>query len=61
MESYAARDITCEQALATRRMLLKDAADEEALVLAFDFQFRGLGHVGRKHDAWQWQPITAIG
>jgi glyoxylase-like metal-dependent hydrolase (beta-lactamase superfamily II) len=58
---YAAVDFAPEQAVATRRGLLKSAVDSRALVLAFHFPFPGLGHVGRKGDAWQWQPIDAAG
>jgi glyoxylase-like metal-dependent hydrolase (beta-lactamase superfamily II) len=56
-EWCAGTDFSPQQVLATRRRLLKRAADEKALVLAFHFPFPGLGHVVRKGKAWQWQPV----
>ena len=56
-EWHAAVDFAPEQVIATRRRLLKRAAVERALVLAFHFPFPGLGYVVQKEDAWQWQPI----
>ena len=60
-EWYAAVDFAPEQVVATRRGLLKRAAAEKALVLAFHFPFPGLGHVSQRGDTWQWQPISTIG
>lgn len=60
-EWYAAVDLAPEQVVSTRRRLLNKAAKEKALVLAFHFQFPGLGHVNQKDDTWQWQPISEIG
>ncbi len=53
---YAAVDLDPEQVEATRRRILAKAANEKALVIAFHFQFPGLGHIIPKGDAWQWQP-----
>ena len=58
---YSAVDFAPEQVVATRRGLLKRAAAEKALVLAFHFPFPGLGHVSQSGDTWQWQPISTIG
>ncbi len=60
-EWYSAVDFAPEQVVATRRRLLKRAADEKALVLAFHFPFPGLGHVSQKENTWQWQPISTTG
>jgi len=60
-EWYSAVDFAPEQVVATRRGLLKRAAAEKALVLAFHFPFPGLGHVSQSGDTWQWQPISTIG
>jgi len=57
-EWCAAVDFTPEQVVATRRQLLKRAATEKALVLAFHFPFPGLGRVTKGREAWQWQPIN---
>ena len=56
-EWCAGTDFSPQQVVATRRRLLKRAATEKALVLAFHFPFPGLGHVMRKGEAWRWQPI----
>jgi glyoxylase-like metal-dependent hydrolase (beta-lactamase superfamily II) len=56
-EWCAGTDFSPQQVVATRRRLLKRAATENALVLAFHFPFPGLGHVVRKGKAWQWQPV----
>jgi len=56
-EWYPATELLPEQVVSTRRRLLKRAADEKALVLAFHFPFPGLGHVVRKGKTWQWQPV----
>jgi len=60
-EWYSAVDFAPEQMVATRRGLLKRAAADKALVLAFHFPFPGLGHVSQSGDTWQWQPISTIG
>jgi glyoxylase-like metal-dependent hydrolase (beta-lactamase superfamily II) len=58
---YSVVDVAPDQALASRRRLLEWAVAENALVQAFHFPFPGLGHVIRKGDAWQWQPIGGEG
>jgi glyoxylase-like metal-dependent hydrolase (beta-lactamase superfamily II) len=61
LEWYAAVDLIPEQVAATRRNILNRAATERALVLAFHFPFPGLGHIVKKGDVWQWQPVEATG
>jgi len=56
-EWHAVVDFAPEQVVATRRRLLNRAAADRALVLAFHFPFPGLGHIVRKGQAWQWQPV----
>ena len=60
-EWHAAVDLDPRQVVETRRTLLNRAAAEKSLVLAFHFPFPGLGHVVRKDEAWQWQPIETTG
>ena len=43
----------------TRRMLLSRAAAEHAPILAYHFDFPGLGYVQQGPEAWKWQPIAA--
>jgi len=57
-EWHAAVDFDPRQVQATRRRILKRAATEKALVLAFHFPFPGLGHVSQSRDIWQWEPIS---
>jgi glyoxylase-like metal-dependent hydrolase (beta-lactamase superfamily II) len=59
-EWCAGTDFSPQQVVATRRRLLKRATTQNALVLAFHFPFPGLGHVMRKGEAWQWQPISTM-
>ncbi len=59
-EWCAGTDFSPQQVVATRRRLLKRAATENALVLAFHFPFPGLGHVSQRGDTWQWQPISTM-
>lgn len=54
---YPAFDLVPEQAIATKRLLLDRAVAENALVFACHFPFPGLGHVIKKGEGWQWQPI----
>jgi glyoxylase-like metal-dependent hydrolase (beta-lactamase superfamily II) len=56
-EWYAAVDFAPREVVTTRCQLLSRAATEKALVLAFHFPFPGLGHVVRKGERWQWQPL----
>jgi glyoxylase-like metal-dependent hydrolase (beta-lactamase superfamily II) len=57
-EWCAAVDLVLDQTTATRRKLLKMAASEKSLVMAFHFRFPGLGRVTTRGDAWQWQPAV---
>ena len=57
-EWCAVVDFAPDQVLATRHRLLKRAAEEKALVLAFHFPFPGLGHILPKGDGWEWQPVA---
>ena len=50
-------DLNSKQLEATRRKLLKRAASEKALVLAFHFSFPGMGHIVEKGEQWEWRPI----
>lgn len=54
---HATVDYSPEEVEKTRRKLFKQAAEWNALVLAFHFSFPGLGHIVREEDQWQWQPI----
>ena len=56
-EWCASTDFIPDQVVATRRRLLHMAESDKSLVLAFHFPFPGLGHVIRKGDEWEWQPI----
>ena len=50
-------DISPEQVVVTRRRLLKRAATDKTLMIAFHFPFPGLGYAVPKGEAWQWQPV----
>ncbi len=54
---YSAVDLIPEQAVNTRRRLLKKAVDKKSKVLVFHFPFPALGHVVRSAEAWRWQRI----
>jgi glyoxylase-like metal-dependent hydrolase (beta-lactamase superfamily II) len=56
-EWHAVVDLIPDQITATRRQLLKRAATEKAMVLAFHFPFPGLGHIVQKGEGWRWQPL----
>lgn len=56
-EWIAAIDFLPDQVVATRHRLLKQAAEEKALVLAFHFPFPGLGHILEKGEGYIWQSI----
>jgi len=43
----------------TRRALLERAAAEQARILAYHFDFPGLGYVQGQQNEWKWQPIMA--
>ena len=46
------------EAMATRRRLLGQAADERMLVMAYHFPFPALGHVRRAGAAFAWEPVA---
>jgi glyoxylase-like metal-dependent hydrolase (beta-lactamase superfamily II) len=51
-------DHDLEQAAATKRRIFGRAATDGSLVLAFHFHpFPSLGHIVKREDGWQWQPI----
>ena len=50
-------DFEPEQAAITKCKIFDRAADEKSMVFAFHFPFPSLGHVIKKGDGWQWQPI----
>jgi glyoxylase-like metal-dependent hydrolase (beta-lactamase superfamily II) len=52
-------DYLPELAERTRRRLLGRAAVENARILAYHFDFPGLGHVQQQQNEWKWQPIVA--
>jgi glyoxylase-like metal-dependent hydrolase (beta-lactamase superfamily II) len=48
-----------EVAERTRRALLERAAAEQSPILAYHFDFPGVGYVQKQQDEWKWQPIVA--
>jgi glyoxylase-like metal-dependent hydrolase (beta-lactamase superfamily II) len=56
-EWYAAVDVAPDQAVATRRKLLADAADQGMLLHGAHFPWPGLGHIVSADTAFRWQPI----
>ena len=56
-EWWAAVDYIPEQTISTRYTMLERAANEKLLVLAYHFPFPCLGHIVKKGNAWNWQPI----
>lgn len=54
----ASVDIDPPTAANSRRLLLRRAASEKALVHGFHFPFPGLGHVESVGEGWRWHPIT---
>jgi glyoxylase-like metal-dependent hydrolase (beta-lactamase superfamily II) len=59
-EWHAAVDVAADQVISTRNKILKRAAGEKNLVMAFHFPFPGLGHIVHKGKAWQWQSVAKI-
>ena len=57
-EWLAVVDFDPDQVVITRRRILKRAATENALVLAYHFPFPGLGYVVENEEAWRWEPIA---
>lgn len=43
----------------TRRMLLRRATDQQARILAYHFDFPGLGYVQQQQNEWKWQPVVS--
>ena len=56
-EWFMSVDILPEQAVTTRRKLLKRAVSEQSLVSAFHLPFPGIGHIIPADECWQWQPL----
>jgi len=56
-ETIALVDHQPEKMIATRLQLLEKAAKEKFLVFAPHFPFPGLGHVAKKPNQWEWQPL----
>jgi glyoxylase-like metal-dependent hydrolase (beta-lactamase superfamily II) len=55
-------DILPEKAAASKRRIFNLAAEEKALVIGQHFPpFPSLGHVVKKGDGWQWQPVEVTG
>jgi hypothetical protein len=52
-------DYQPELAERTRRTLLERASAEQARILAYHFDFPGLGYVQQQQTEWKWQPIVA--
>lgn len=50
-------DFEPEQASVTKHKIFDMAADKKSMVFAFHFPFPSLGHVIKKGNGWQWQPI----
>jgi glyoxylase-like metal-dependent hydrolase (beta-lactamase superfamily II) len=51
-------DVDREHAVRARRRLLAWAADEDLLVHAYHMPFPGLGHVRRRREVFDWEPLT---
>jgi len=55
-------DILPEKAAASKRRIFDRAAAEKAWVIGQHFSpFPSLGHVIKKGEGWQWQPIETRG
>ncbi|MGB2854104.1 MAG: MBL fold metallo-hydrolase, partial [Dehalococcoidia bacterium] len=55
---YPAFDFAPEQAMTTRRQLLNRIAAKNFPIIASHFPFPGMGHIVRKGEGWQWQPVV---
>jgi glyoxylase-like metal-dependent hydrolase (beta-lactamase superfamily II) len=54
-------DMLPDKAAASKRRIFDRAAEAKALVFAHHFPpFPNLGHVVKKGEGWQWQPVEAI-
>ncbi len=49
-------DSIAQQAIESRHKLGQYAIDNNPLILAYHFDFPGLGHIVKQGDAWGWQP-----
>ena len=58
---YSIFDLAPQQAIATRRRLLNEATSENIPIVGSHLPFPGLGHVIKKGEGWQWQPIETMG
>ena len=58
---YSEPDCEPAQTVSTRRSILRRAANDQALVFAFHFDFPCLGHVLPQQKNWKWQPIDIPG
>lgn len=47
-----------ETGIETRRMLLRRAAEEDALIHGFHFPFPGLGYVRAEAEGWRFEPVA---
>lgn len=50
-------DFEPEQASVTKHKIFDMATDKKSMVFAFHFPFPSLGHIIKKGNGWQWQPI----
>jgi glyoxylase-like metal-dependent hydrolase (beta-lactamase superfamily II) len=55
---YSIVDIQPDLMVRTRLELLKRAAEERLMVLAFHFPFPGLGFIYREGDVYHWEPVS---
>lgn len=58
LEWYSGVDLLREKTLASRRFLLKRAAEKEAALMAFHFPFPSLGRVRRTETGFSYAPDT---
>lgn len=56
-EWVAKQDMDPKQVALTRRELLQNASEEQALIIFFHFEFPSLGHVVPKETGWSWIPL----
>lgn len=52
-------DAEPEKAVASRRTLLEMAVERDALVMAYHFEFPGLGHIVENGTGYQWKPVSS--
>ncbi len=57
LEWYSGVDLLPEKTLTSRRSLLEQAAQKEAVLMAFHFPFPGLGRVRRTKTGFSYDPI----